>query len=189
MFRLLLFLSLFPIAIALVGRWWFGTRILATEGNRPCRCDLTQWLPAPGDDALVHRAEETAAEFGRQLRLKALADWSSHDSKAAESRENMRRFGLAVPPLSGVVAVFAVFVGKIPVMGGIAVFLAAIALAALLGVLTLPPELGAITRAARKTRDTKGFPRHDEEQAVVRCAMAHAWEAALPPVLRIFSRR
>lgn len=188
MFRLVLIFSLIPIAIALAARWWFGTRILSSLGNRPCRCDLTHWMPAPGDEALVHRAEESAADFGRQLRLKALTEWSRKEPKAAESRDNVRRFGLAVPPLSGVVAVFAVFVGKIPVVGAIAVFIGATALATIFGVLTLPQELGAITRAAQQARKSKSFPLHDDETAVIRCAMAHAWEAALPPVLRIFSR-
>ena len=94
MFRLILFLSLFPIAISLVARWWFGMRILARDGNRPCRCDLTRWLPSPDDAAIIHRAEESAGEFGRQLRLKALAEWQAQEPKAAASRENTRRFGL-----------------------------------------------------------------------------------------------
>lgn len=184
MFRLLLILSLFPIAIALAARWWFGGRVLAGEGKRPCRCDLVRWLPTPGDDAVVHRAEETAEAFGQQLRHKALAEWHERDPRAAASRENMRRFGLAVPPLSGVVAVFAVLVGKIPVTGAIAILLGATALAALLGILTLPPELSAISRATRKLREEKGFPNRDDEDAVIHCAIAHAWDLSLPPILR-----
>jgi hypothetical protein len=184
MFRLILFLSLFPIAISLVARWWFGMRILARDGNRPCRCDLTRWLPSPDDAAIIHRAEESAGEFGRQLRLKALAEWQAQEPKAAASRENTRRFGLAVPPLSGVVAVFAVIVGKIPPPAAIAILLGATALSAALGLLTLPPELSAIARMARKIREDRNFPNRDEEDAVIRCAVAHAWDLALPPILR-----
>ena len=184
MFRLILFISLFPIAIALIARWWFGIRILATDGSRLCRCDLASWMPAPGDDAVVHRAEESAGEFGRQLRLKALSDWQLQEPKSAKSRESSRRFGMAVPPLSGVIAVLAVVVGKVPVMGAITIFLATTALAAVMGLLALPPELAIITRAARKTREAKSFPNRDDEEAVVHCAIAQAWELALPPILR-----
>ena len=184
MFRIIFFLSLFPITIALAARWWFGLRVLMSEGRRTCRCDLKRWLPQPGDEAVIHRAEDTAAEFGRQLRLKALAEWSGRDPKAAASRENNRRFGLAVPPLSGIVAVFAVVVGKVPVMGGFAILLGATALSALLGLLTLPPELSAISHTARKVREGRDFPDRDDEDSVVRCAIAHAWELALPPILR-----
>ena len=188
MLRLLLFLSLFPIAITLVARWWFGVRVLDSDGARPCRCDLSRWLPSPGDAAVVHRAEESAGEFGRQLRLKALAEWHERDPKAAAAREKTRRFGTAVPPLSGIVAVFAMLVGKVPVMGAIAILLGATALAAALGLLALPAELSAIARTARHVRGQQNFPARDDADAVIRCAIAHAWNAALPPILRWLHR-
>jgi hypothetical protein len=188
MWRLLLFISILPIALALVLRWWFGMRVLANDGRRPCRCDLARWMPAPDDTAVVHRAEETAGEFGRQLRLKALAEWRERDPKAAASREGSRRFGTAVPPLSGVIAVFGALVAKIPVMGAIAVFLAATAISAVIGLLSLAPELRAIAQAARKLRESRSFTRSDDEDAVVNCAVAHAWKEAVPPVLGMLQR-
>jgi hypothetical protein len=188
MFKMVVIICLIPIALALAARWWFGVRVLALEGGRACRCDLKRWLPSPGDEAIVHRADQTARDFGRELRTKALAAWREQNPKAAASRENTRRFGLAVPPLSGVVAVFALLVGKIPVMGAIAIPVGATAIAALMGILTLPPELAAIHRAARKVREDRNFPSRDDEDAVIRCATAHAWDAALPPILRWLQR-
>ena len=188
MWRLLFIFSALPIVAALVCRWYFGLRILADEGKRQCRCDLATWMPLPEDSAVIHRAEESACEFGRQLRLKALAEWREQDPKAATSRENSRRFGMAVPPLSGVIAVFAVLVAKIPVMGGISCVLAATALSSALGVLSLAPEIGVITRAAKKLRETKSFPRRDDEEAVIRCAVAHAWKETMPPILSLIQR-
>ena len=145
-------------------------------------------MPAPNDTAVVHRAEESASEFGRQLRLEALAEWKLRAPKAAASRESSMRFGLAVPPLCGLVVVFAVFVAKIPVMGGIAIFLAATALAAVLGLLSLAPELRAIATTARKLRENRSFSRSDDEDAVVACAVAHAWRESLPPILSLIQR-
>jgi hypothetical protein len=188
MWRLLFLLSALPIAAGLIARWFFGLRILDEQGARPCRCDLGTWMPLPEDSAVVHRAEESAAEFGRQLRLKALAEWRERDPQAAVARENSRRFGIAVPPFSGIIAVFAVLVAKIPVMGGISVLLAATALASALGVLSLAPELAAITQAARKVRERKSFPQRDDEDAVIRCAVAHAWKETLPPILALLQR-
>ena len=49
MFRLLLFFSLLPLALTLIARWWFGTRVLASCGKRMCRCDLKLWTPVPGE--------------------------------------------------------------------------------------------------------------------------------------------
>ena len=188
MWRILFFFSALGIAVSLVARWWFGMRVLETEGKRPCRCDLGNWMPAPDDASVVHRSEESADEFGKQLRLKALAEWREQAPKAAKSRESAKRFGLAVPPLSGIVAIMTVIIAKIPVFGAIAVVLAATALAAVLGLMSIAPELQAITAAARRMRETKSFPRRDDEDAVIQCAIAHAWKETLPPILQMFQR-
>jgi hypothetical protein len=189
MFRLLLFFSLLPLALALIARWWFGARVLASYGKRLCRCDLKLWTPAPGDETLIHRSEETAAEFGNQLRRKALHEWQERDPKSANSREHSRRFGIAVPPLGGIVAVLAVLAGKIPVLGALAIFIAAIALSTVLSILALPPELIAIAKTSKRIRDQRAFPASDDNEAIARCASAHAWEQALPPVLRMLQKR
>ena len=188
MWRLLLLLSILPLVTAMAARWWFGLRVLVENGGRPCRCDLGRWMPLPEDTAVAHRAEDSAYEFGRQLRLKALAEWREDDPKAMNSRENAKRFGMAVPPLSGIVAVMAVVVAKIPVLGAISVVLAATALATAIGVLSLASELAAITRSARKLRESRSFPRSDDEDAVIRCAVAHAWRETLPPIINLLQR-
>jgi hypothetical protein len=188
MFRFILLLSLLPIAAAMIARWWFGLRVLADDGKQNCRCDLAQWMPPPGDEAVIHRAEKSAAEFGRELRLKALAEWREHDPKAAAAREGTRRFGRAVPPLSVMVAVFALLVGKIPLAGVMAIVACACAVAAALGLLTLPQELQAIARSAHNMRQQKSFPKEDDEESVIRCAIAHAWDETVPPVLRWLHR-
>ncbi len=188
MWRFLLLFSILPIAAALIARWFFGLRVLAEVGNRTCRCDLGKWMPLATDSAVVHRAEESAAEFGRQLRLKALAEWHEREPQAALAREKSRRFGMAVPPLSGIIAIFAILVAKIPVIGGISVLLAATALATIFGVLSLAPELATLVQAARKIRENQSFPRRDDADAVIRCAVAHAWKETLPPILGFFQR-
>jgi hypothetical protein len=186
MFRLLLLLSLLPIGIALATRWWFGLRVLATAGKQACRCDLAQWMPAPGDAAVIHRAEKSAAEFGHELRLKALADWRGEDPKAAAAREGTRRFGKAAPPLSMMIAVFALLVGKVPITGAIAIVALAIAITAALGLLSLPTELQAIARSAKRLRTQRSFPSRDDEETVIRCAIAHAWGDSPPSIFRWF---
>jgi len=188
MWRLLIFFSAIGIALALIARWWFGMRVLAAEGKRTCHCDLDKWLPAPDDEAVIHRSEGTADEFGRQLRLKALAEWREREPKAAGARESAKKFGLAVPPLSGIVAIMGMVIAKIPVVGGISVLMAATALAAILGLLSIAPELQAIMKNARELRERKYFPRRDDEDAVIKCAIAYAWKEALPPILKMFQK-
>lgn len=184
MYKIILFFSLFPIVLALGARWWFGQRILVGLGARPCRADLKRWSPPSGHGELLHREEASAAVYGADLRLKALEAWKKENPRAHGSRENTRRFGMAVPPLSALVAIFAVLVGKIPVLGAFAILIGATALAAALGLLTLPPELVAISRFARKAREDRWFPDREDEEAAIRCASAHAWDQALPPILR-----
>ncbi|MGD9420160.1 MAG: hypothetical protein Q7R22_014585 [Verrucomicrobiota bacterium JB025] len=186
--RFIILLSLIPIAIALVTRWWFGLKVLAAEGKRTCRCDLETWQPDPTDTASVQRSDASASNFGCQLRNKALATWKSEDPKAAAAREGAHRFGLAVPPLSGIVAIFALIIGKVPFSGAIAIFILATAIAAIFNLLSLPHELRAIARAAAKTKGNKCFHNSYDEEAVIRCAVAHAWELAVPPVLRLLQK-
>lgn len=180
--------SLFPLALGLLLRWWHAARVLAAMGERPCRCDLRRWLPAAGDPAVVHRAESTASEFGRDLRAKAMLAWMADDARAARSREGPRRFGMLVPPLSAVIAILAVVVGKVPAMALFAAPMVATAVAVIFGLLALPAELAVIAKYAAKVRDQRAFPDRDDEDAVIDCALAHAWELAMPPVLRIGSR-
>lgn len=188
MWRFLFLLSAVGIAIALILRWWFGLRVLASDGERPCKCDLNSWMPAPGDDAVIHRADGNADEFGRQLRLKALVEWKERSPKAYASRESSRRFGVAVPALSGIVAILAVVVAKIPIIGMLAVFAAALSLSAILGLLAIAPELQAILASGSKLRKDKSFPRRDDEDAVIHCAIAHAWKDSLPPLLQMLQK-
>ena len=90
-----------------------------------------------------------------------------------------------MPPFSAIVAVFAVILAKIPVMGGIAVVIAATALATAFGLLSLGEELRAIGRTARALREARAFIRSDDEDAVIAAAVARAWCETLPQVLKM----
>ncbi len=184
MYRIVVILSLLPIIIAMIASWWYGRRILASLGRQVCRCDLARWMPPADDASNVRRASGPVADFGRELRESALISWREEEPKAAAARENTRRFGASVPPLATMVAVFALLVGKLPAMGVFAALFAATALAAAMSLLGLPAELRAIARHARRVREHRAFPDRDDEQAVIDCAIAHAWSAALPSVLR-----
>lgn len=184
MYRIVIILSLLPIVAAMIAGWWFGRRILASVGRQDCRCDLTRWNPPADHDSTVRRASGPAAGFGLELRAAALVSWREAEPKAAVARENTRRFGAAVPPLATMVAIFALLVGKLPALGVFAALFAATALAAAMSLLGLPAELRAIARHARRVREQRAFPDRDDEQAVIDCAIAHAWDAAPPPVLR-----
>jgi hypothetical protein len=186
MWRLLLLISILPIAAALLLRWWFGLRVLAAIGQRPCRADLTRWDKALGTNPqAISNTQAPACEFGEQLRCAAIAQWQQNQPKLAASREANRRFGLAVPPLTAMVAIFAVLLAKIPLAGAISIFLAATALATIFGLLSLGAELRAIASTAKSLRQCRAFIRSDDEDAVIHSAIARAWCETVPPVLRM----
>lgn len=165
-------------------RWWFGTRVLATQGPRVCRADLEKWLPEPGEGAVARRSEETAHVIGFYLWKYALNDWERRDPKAAMARRKSKQLGTILPPFMVIITAFAILVGKVPVLGAFALVFASIAFAALFSYLTLGQELKEVATAANRLRKAGAFRLRDDEDAVVECAMAHAWHQALPPVLR-----
>lgn len=184
MWRILIFLSLIPPVLAMILRWWYGTRVLATLGPRVCRADLARWLPEPAETTVARRSDETAHVTGFHLWQYALRDWAKRDPKAAMARQKSKRIGVILPPFMVVIVAFALIVGKIPILGAFAMFFAAIALSALVSYLSLGPELKEVATAANRLRKSGAFKLRDDEDAVVECAMAHAWHQALPPVLR-----
>lgn len=188
MFRLLILLAVLPIVAAFVARWWLGIRILAAAGRRQCTCDLSRWEDAFGEGNLPPSKSGDARMFAELLRKSALADWKTRDPKTSASREGARRFGMAVPPLSLMVAILAVAVGKIPVTGVIAIFLLALAFSVAISYLSISLELNAILTAARRLRGTGAFHRRDDEDAVIQAASALAWKEAAPPVFNLIQK-
>jgi len=185
MWRFIFLISILPIVAAIVARWYFGLRVLRVEGRRPCTIDPIRWEVYLGKYLPMETGEAPAQEFGKLLRLQALADWTLRDRKRAASRESAKKFGLAVPPFALVIAVFALLVAKIPFLGALAILFASTALSAAFGLLTLGSELRAIAITTRRLRESRAFVRKDDEDAVASCAVAHAWAESIPPILRI----
>ncbi len=188
MLRLLIILAALPILAAFVARWWFGVRLLSSVGLRQCSCKLARWEETFGADSLPPSESGDARIFAAHLRKAALEDWKIRDPKAAAAREATRRFGMAVPPLSLMVAILAIIVGKIPAAAAIAVFLLAIAFSVIISYLSISPELKAILAASRRLRDRGIFHRRDDEDAVIQAAAAIAWKEGAPPVFNLIQR-
>ena len=188
MFRLLILLAALPIIAGFIARWYFGMRIISGSGRRQCRCDIERWNATFGQENLPVAKEADAAVYADLLRKCALEDWKTRDPKAAASREGARRFGMAVPPFSALIAVLAIIVGKIPVVGAIAIFLLAIAAAVFISYISITPELRALLTTARRLRDAGIFYRRDDEDAVIENLTALAWKEAAPPIFNLIQR-
>ena len=188
MFRLLILLAALPIVAAFLARWWLGMRILSATGRRQCSCDLSRWEKTFGPETLPPSEKGDALVFAEQLRESALADWKTRNPKAAASREGARRFGMAVPPLSLMIAILAIIVGKIPITGAISIFLLAIAFSVIISYLSIAPELNAILVTSRRLRDSGVFRRRDDEDAVISATTALVWKEAAPPVFNLIQK-
>jgi hypothetical protein len=178
--RLLFFCSALIVAAALLLRGWLGKRGLVQFGGRICTVDPGRWQSWTGESM---PEKNDSGTLGRELRRAALKQWSDRDAKAARAREAARRFGLAVPPLTLVVLVFAVALAKLPLFGALAIALGATALSSAIGLLSIGSELRAVARAGGDLRAKRIFRRADDEEAVIACARAEVWLAALPPIL------
>lgn len=160
MHRLLLVASLIVIAAALAARWWLVLRVLAQADEEA----KNETAPPSRRGALLHR--------------QALAEWQHDDPKGAALRNAQLRFGMAVPPLSLLVAIFAAAVGRVPPALALTIPLAATALSVLVGFSGLPRELVALSR------HISGRSGARTDDAGIRCALAHAKDRVFPTALR-----
>lgn len=186
--RLLILLAALPIIVTLVARWWFGLRLLKSGAETQCSCDLEKWNRTFGEHHLPASPSGNLITFADFLRKAALADWRTRDKKAALAREGTRRFGMAVPPLTAMIVILGIIVGRITPSYGIAIFLVATAFSAVIAYLGLAPEIQAILTTSRRLRDNRIFPRKDDEDAVIQAAIALSWKEAAPPIYNLLQR-
>lgn len=188
MVRFLILLAAVPIIAAFIARWWLGLRVLSSSGRRQCSCDLALWEKSFGVENPPPSKSGDALIFAETLRKAALADWKTREPKAAASREGVRRFGMAVPPLSLLIVILGVVVGRIPAIWAIPVFLLAIAVAIIFSYLSVAPELNAMITASRRLRAGGAFHRRDDEDAVIAATTALVWKEAAPPIFKLIQR-
>ena len=188
MLRFLILLAALPIVAAFVARWWMGLRVLSSSGRRQCSCDLALWEKSFGADHLPPSKAGDARIFAESLRKAALADWKTREPKTAASREGVRRFGMAVPPLALLVVILGVIVGRVPAIWAIPVLLFAIAFAVIISYLSVAPELNAMLLATRRLRASGAFHRRDDENAVIAATTALVWKESAPPVFNLIQR-
>lgn len=186
--RLLILIAILPILITLAVRWWFGLRLLKSSAELPCECDLGKWNQTFGEKNLPGAATGSVITYAEHFRKAALADWRERDKKSAMSREGTRRFGMAVPPLTAMIVILGIMVGRITTSYGIAIFLLATAFSATLAYLSIASEINALLITSRRLRASGIFRRRDDEDAVIQTAVALTWKEAAPPIFNLIQR-
>lgn len=182
--RIVFLISVLALVAAVFAQRWFGRRVHVNHRSRQCKADVGRWRELFGEASVVPEGEVSAVDLGKALRTAALESWRNEDPGSCKGRDASRRFGVAVPPLTILVVVFAVVMVRIQMFPALAIILAATALACGFGLLSIGSELRAVARAARKVRERRVFTRSDDEDAVIDCAAAEVWVQALPPIMR-----
>lgn len=188
MVRFLILIAILPVIAAFIARWWLGLRVLSSVGRRQCSCDPTLWEKTFGTENPLPSNSGDARIFAEALRKAALTDWKTREPKAAASREGVRRFGMAAPPLSLMIVILGIIVNRVPAIWAIPVFLLAIAVAVIFSYLSIAPELNAMLLASRRLRDSGAFNRRDDEDAVIAATSALVWKESTPPIFNLIQR-
>ena len=95
---------------------------------------------------------------------------------------------MAVPPLSLLIVILGVIVGRVPAIWAIPVFLLAIAVSVVFSYLSIAPELNAMLMASRRLRASGAFHRRDDEDAVIAATTALVWKESAPHVFNLIQR-
>lgn len=186
--RLLILIARLPILITLAVRWWFGLRLLKSNSEHTCGCDLERWKQTFGESNLPASSSGDPIAYAELFRKAALADWRVRDKKSAISREGTRRFGMAVPPLTAMIVILGIMVSRITTSYAIAIFLLATAFSAVIAYLGIAAEINALLISSRRLRESGIFHRRDDEDAVIQAAVALTWKEAAPPIFNLIQR-
>jgi len=211
MHRFLLLFALLPLLAALILRKMYADRVLnrsravvlSTDGATLARRMLSsmdqdqtelriiqrEWAGAAGIGenwlSLTSKQAEgdSVADHGQVALRVGLYFLSMRDQAAVARRRWALRFGHAFPIFTSVVCVFALLVGKLPLLWLISVILASLGLAACAQALTLATNLQASALAAVILEKKRIYPRLSDEESVVAATRAWAWHAIVPGLI------
>lgn len=211
MHRLLLLISLLPLLAALILRKLYADRILresrgmvlGRDGSSLARSMLDSmghenaelrlskgewagaaaagegWLSLPSKTALGN----SVADHGQVALRVGLYFLSLKDPAAVARRRWALRFGHVFPIFTAVVCVFALLVGKLPMLWLVSIVMGSLGLAACAQLLTLAANLQASAMAAVILEKKRILPRSSDEENVVAAARAWAWHAIVPGMI------
>ena len=211
MHRLLLFLSLLPLLAALVMRKLNADRVLKLSRDRDLSGDgaalakrmlssmghentelqikKREWAGAAanGDGWLSITPQlasgKSVADHGQVALRVGLYFLALRDPKSVARRRWALRFGHAFPIFTLVVCVFALLVGKLPVMWLVSIAMASLGIAACAQILTLTTNLQASAMAAVVLEKKRIYPRLSDEELVVASTRAWAWHSIVPGLI------
>lgn len=177
---LLILLSALVLAAAWLARWWFWWRIRDQGRRTECSMSVSALKEALGFPPKKEEPLRDAAALGSAMRECGLRLLEA-DGLAIARRRRTGWWSLRIlPGLLLVVLVFAAVSRWMPLAWAIAVAMLILAFHVLARASGLAVELRAVARAREELDKRGGFHRLSEEEAVITCARASAWDSVLP---------
>lgn len=177
---LLILIPALVLAAAWLARWWLWWRV-RDEGRRTeCSMTVSTLRARLGFPSRKEVELRDAAALGSALRECGLQLLEADGAVAARRRRTGWWTLRILPGLLALILVFIAFSRWMPLAWAIAVAMLVLAFHVLARASGLAIELQAVARAREELDKHGGFHRLSEEEAVMTCARASAWDSVLP---------
>jgi hypothetical protein len=176
--KLVILLSLIPIAGAWVGRHWFWSRVRLEGMRRDCETAVKDLRVRMGLHPGRRGTETHAAALGNAVRECGLELMERDGDKIAKARVKGAYLTRVLPALMGIIVIFAAFTKRFPTGWVLAAGVGFIGFWTLLRLTGMAIEWRAVARGTEELRATRALKRIDDEE--VRCAKASVWTTVWP---------
>lgn len=180
MWKLVILLSLIPIAGAWVGRHWFWSRVRLEGMRRDCETAVKDLRVRMGLHPGRRGTETHAAALGNAVRECGLELMERDGDKIAKARVKGAYLTRVLPALMGIIVIFAAFTKRFPTGWVLAAGVGFIGFWTLLRLTGMAIEWRAVARGTEELRATRALKRIDDEEEVIRCAKASVWTTVWP---------
>lgn len=180
MWKVVLLLSLIPLAGAWLGRYWFWTQVRMEGLRRDCGISVRELRERLGLPPGRRGTETHAAALGNAVRECGLALLEKEGNGLAKARINGAFLTKALPALVLMIAVFAIFSKRMPAGWAVAGAVGTVAFWTLLRLTGMAIESRAVARGAQALKTSRAFKRVADEDEVIRCAKASVWNTVWP---------
>ena len=177
MWKILIFFGFLPVLGFWLARYFLYQKTLAAVGGSDCRISTEELAKKVGYDGKVPRAlqgKRSAAALAEIAILAAYRELRTEHEKLVAMRMRADSFAQIIAPLSLLVAVFAIIVGKQALICLTAVVIVNAA-AALMKFSTRAIAVHAAAVAGELVRRAR-IPRQSDESLIITCTRAIQWK-------------
>lgn len=177
MWSILIIIGIIPVAAYWAGRYFIYQKTTLALGQHDCRIsteDLAQRMGLVQKIPRSLRGKRHSSALAEIVMLAGLAVLKRDHLKAVSMRERADLFALAIAPLSLLVAVFAIFVGKSIIISLVCVVIVN-AIAALMKFTSMTIAKHAAVVGTKLLQEAR-IPRISDEQLIENCVKVLAWK-------------